>query len=481
MAKGYYGIADFANQFNKVREDALDSGFKAKNRFRADYLADYQMPGALAAIDARTAKAQQLAEVHQRGYDDFVNKGLYGIAKEAAQAKNDYDTYQATAPYLQQGSIHQAKKKSLDSSIDLQNIEAKSQIDAWRQAAIHSGFSNESDIQRFIYAKAQEYKGANPYILNFAHQSRTQTELGNALSSAALGGSDTDAQQFLNPNRTVAYDGEGNYVITLADDQQVTMPTNAVSSDAVIKAAMTGDTTGLINAQEAINKYQRDLEVEAYKASLKQTPSVSYPTGTPTVPTTGTPTVPTMMSVDAAFGGGEPPIRAGSSNKEEPKTESTESAKVNEAKMEAVNYVPYLAEHKANTGSKELDARINSAIEKDNKVLVNLSKDLNATEKRFNESLVNVESLQKEIADINSELTIIDQQIQNNPGMKVNGLAAKKKLSEKLVKLNRDIDRAKKIMNGFAQVLNSKKQDYLMQQQKVAQIDQFYGISLVGQ
>lgn len=473
MAKGYYGIADFANQFNKVREDALDSGFKAKNRFRADYLADYQMPGALAAIDARTAKAQQLAEVHQRGYDDFVNKGLYGIAKEAAQAKNDYDTYQATAPYLQQGSIHQAKKKSLDSSIDLQNIEAKSQIDAWRQAAIHSGFSNESDIQRFIYAKAQEYKGANPYILNFAHQSRTQTELGNALSSAALGGSDTDAQQFLNPNRTVAYDGEGNYVITLADDQQVTIPTDAVSSDAVIKAAMTGDTTGLINAQEAIKKHQNALEVEAYKASLKQNPSVSYPTGAPTAPT--------MKSAAAAFGGGEPPIRAGSSNKEEPKTELTESAKVNEAKMEAVNYVPYLAEHKANTGSKELDARINSDIERDNKVLVNLSKDLNATEKRFNESLVNVENLQKEIADINSELTIIDQQIQNNPGMKVNGLAAKKKLSEKLVKLNRDIDRAKKIMNGFAQVLNSKKQDYLMQQQKVAQIDQFYGISRVGQ
>lgn len=266
---GLYGIADFTNEFNKVRDDSLDSGFKAKNRMRADYLADYMIPGTLSTIDAQTYKAQQQALINREGFGDFVDKGLYGIRRSAEKAKDDYDTYIKTAGDLQQQEINKARRASLASGIDLHKVEADDYIARLRQQAIANGLTNELDIKRWIYDNADPDKvRANPQLADMLFQGRRTDELNNAKSSLGLGYVDPQSIKFLQSmdGTKISLDNKGNVLFTYPDNSTSSYPINAIGSNNIIDAIYGGNPAGLGSAQSNVAKVNAQIAKDQAKA-----------------------------------------------------------------------------------------------------------------------------------------------------------------------------------------------------------------------
>lgn len=263
----YYGIANFANDFNKVRDDALDSGFKAKNRMRADYLADYAMPGALATIDNKTEQALQDALVRHYGFDDFVEKGLADAGLEYAKANDKLATYLETADDLHNTAVNQARKDRLGSGINLQKVEAEDYIKQLRQQALASGLTNSLDIERWIYQNANpERLRTNPYLSDMLYQGRTSAELSNIKAQGALGMTDGTSANFLNPNAPQVQYRDHNYVITNPDGTTSEFPVLGTGSNAIYSAIYGMDPSGLDAAQQARFKAENERLTNQQKA-----------------------------------------------------------------------------------------------------------------------------------------------------------------------------------------------------------------------
>ncbi|MGF6936856.1 hypothetical protein OKW41_006018 [Paraburkholderia sp. UCT70] len=196
---GYYGIADFAGGFNKVRDDSLTSGLSAANKMRDRYLADYQMPEKMTASDANATANSIRYDTLNTGYNDMVQHGVNNASFNAQQ-----------------------------SGVNLDKLVAEQSIQKLRAQAAQQGMTNPADIARYVFSNLPpEQVAANPYLTNAAlEQQRAagqmQANLGGALGGTLGAGMTTQGLQDLGYGITASSDANGNLVYTDANGNRST-------------------------------------------------------------------------------------------------------------------------------------------------------------------------------------------------------------------------------------------------------------------
>lgn len=157
---GLYGIANFADDFNRVRDSALDSGFKAKERMRQDWLGDYRMPEQMTASDAAMAASSIKADTLNQGYDDLVQRG-----------------------------VNKATLGARQSGIDLDKLSADETMRRLQGQAVQEGYTSPEDIASYVKMNMDYAEmAANPYLAEqvLGSQRRAGQQLINL--GSALGG-----------------------------------------------------------------------------------------------------------------------------------------------------------------------------------------------------------------------------------------------------------------------------------------------------
>lgn len=496
---GLYGIADFANEFNKVRDDSLDSGFKAKNRMRADYLADYMIPGTLSTIDEQTYKAQQQALINREGFGDFVDKGLYGIKKDAEQAKDDYSTYLSTAIDNKQNAINKARRASLASGIDLHKVEADDYIARLRQQAIANGLTNELDIKRWIYDNADPDKvRANPQLADMLFQGRRTDELNNAKSSLGLGYVDPQSIKFLQSMNSpqISLAGANDLVITLPDGTVLKNPLNQIGSNNVIDALYGYNPTGLGTMQANVAKAHAQIAADQAKAGAWRQSRAGDKKDDNTSNMGST-----SSTNSVVFGGSSnPPYGLGGTSSQPtqqsaPKPPSTQAApsyyqpppnlNSNEQSFLNIPQAPIVPKVSP-TGDEEVDRNINVSNQKIADDIFEKKQQLAELQNRIDVANADIEEKRKKIAsneaviqDLTSKLKIVigdDQKFINN---RINALMSENK------KLNASISLKERELNktGIGLAINRLQSSISRQEQQLSSNLKQYGVTeatLVG-
>lgn len=195
----YYGIAGFAGDFNKVRDDALMSGVNAKNKMRDSYLADYHVPEKMLASDANALNNSIKYDTLNTGYNDMVQTGVNKASMDAQQ-----------------------------SGVNLDKLAADQSIQKLRAEAAQQGMTNPADISRYVFSNLPpEQVAANPYLTNAAlEQQRAagqmQANLGSALGGTLGSGMVTSGLHDLGYGISASTDTNGNTVYTDANGNRST-------------------------------------------------------------------------------------------------------------------------------------------------------------------------------------------------------------------------------------------------------------------
>ncbi|QUO23823.1 hypothetical protein KEH57_09490 [Burkholderia cenocepacia] len=224
----YYGLADFAGGFNRVRDDVLDSGFRAKQRMRDDWLADYQMPERMLASDAGALSNSLKVDSLDQGYDDMLN---YGLNRAALGAQT--------------------------SGVNLRMAQADNTLASLRAQAINQGLNNDADIAQYIASNLDPAEtAANPYLAGSAFDARQAANRRLLAMGAGLGGSAGDALAArglsdMGYGLTPGRDAAGNLV--LSDPQGLRTGAFGLAGQIPAALALAGDVTPL-------NQYYGNLE-----------------------------------------------------------------------------------------------------------------------------------------------------------------------------------------------------------------------------
>lgn len=158
----YYGLAGFASDFNRVRDDALDSGFRAKQRMREDWLSDYQMPGQMLGADANELSNSLKYDTLNQGYGDMLKYGLNNAALGVTT-----------------------------SGVNLHQAQADDTLARLRAQAVKSGLTTDTDIANYVANNIDPAEAAaNPYLANAGYAAqqgayRKLLAMGTALSGPA--------------------------------------------------------------------------------------------------------------------------------------------------------------------------------------------------------------------------------------------------------------------------------------------------------
>ncbi|MBB5448230.1 MULTISPECIES: hypothetical protein [unclassified Paraburkholderia] len=196
---GYYGIADFAGGFNKVRDDSLTSGLSAANKMRDRYLADYQMPEKMTASDANATANSIRYDTLNTGYNDMVQHGVNNASFNAQQ-----------------------------SGVNLDKLVAEQSIQKLRAQAAQQGMTNPADIARYVFSNLPpEQVAANPYLTNAALEQQraagqVQANLGGALGGTLGAGMTTQGLNDAGYGITASTDENGNLIYTDANGSRST-------------------------------------------------------------------------------------------------------------------------------------------------------------------------------------------------------------------------------------------------------------------
>jgi soluble lytic murein transglycosylase-like protein len=170
---GYSGIAAYAGDFNRVRDDALESSYRAKQRHRDDWLADYRMPEQLAESSANRLGHAIDADTRTRAYDAYVGAGV--------------DT---------------ARRGAREAGIQLDKVVADQTLARLRSEATRRGAQSDADIAEYVGAHVDPAEvAANPYLSDAVLGQRRQAgqqllnlgsalggELGTALANQGMAG-----------------------------------------------------------------------------------------------------------------------------------------------------------------------------------------------------------------------------------------------------------------------------------------------------
>ncbi|QUO26136.1 hypothetical protein KEH57_04190 [Burkholderia cenocepacia] len=224
----YYGLADFAGGFNRVRDDALDSGFRAKQRMRDDWLADYQMPERMLASDAGALSNSLKVDTLDQGYDDMLN---YGLNRAALGAQT--------------------------SGVNLRMAQADNTLASLRAQAINQGLNNDADIAQYVASNLDPAEMvANPYLAGSAFDARQAANRRLLAMGAGLGGSAGDALAArglsgMGYGLTPGRDEAGNLV--LSDPQGLRTGAFGLAGQIPAALALSGDVAPL-------NQYYGNLE-----------------------------------------------------------------------------------------------------------------------------------------------------------------------------------------------------------------------------
>ena len=186
-----YGLANFASDFNRVRDDSLLSGFRAKQAMRDDWLGDCQMPDRMLATDVDALGNSIKYDTLNNGYDDMVQTGL-NTAQLGAQ----------------------------QSGVNLRKAQADNTVAGLRSQAIRNGMTNESDIAGYVAQNVDPAEAAtNPYLSTAAWGSQQDAYRKMLGTGTALGGTAGDvlagqAISGLGYGLTPSRDANGNLIFT---------------------------------------------------------------------------------------------------------------------------------------------------------------------------------------------------------------------------------------------------------------------------
>lgn len=230
---GYYGLANFASDFNTVRDNALDSGFRAKQKMRDDWLGDYQMPDKMLSSDVDALGNSIKFDTLNQGYGDMVQTGL-NTAQLGAQ----------------------------QSGVNLHKAQADNTIAGLRSSAIRNGLTTESDIANYVAQNVDPAEAAtNPYLSNATWTGQqaayrkllgTGTALGGKAGDVLAGQAITGLGYGLTPGR----DANGNLVFT--DAQGRTTGTFGPSGQIPAGMAIYGEVAPAQQAAENAEKLRAD-------------------------------------------------------------------------------------------------------------------------------------------------------------------------------------------------------------------------------
>ncbi|SIO50487.1 hypothetical protein SAMN05444172_2572 [Burkholderia sp. GAS332] len=213
---GYYGIADFADGFNNVRDNALDSGFRAKQRMRDDWLGDYRMPGQMLGADADALANGIKNDTLNQGYDSMVQYG-----------------------------VNNANLNAQKSGINLDKLAADETMTRLTNEARAAGHVNPSDIATYIRSNIEpDQLSANQHLgealrVQEARAAQQSLNLGAALGGNLGQGYENAGLQGLGYGITADSDQNGNQYFQGPDGQR----SSAVSlaGQVPLAAAFSGD------------------------------------------------------------------------------------------------------------------------------------------------------------------------------------------------------------------------------------------------
>jgi soluble lytic murein transglycosylase-like protein len=155
-----YGIAAYAGDFNRVRDDAFESGYRAKQRHRDDWLADYRLPEQLAESSANRLGHEIDADTRSRAYDAYVGAGVNTAARNARESR-----------------------------INLDKVVAEQTLARLRGEASQRGAQSDADIADYVHAHVDPAEvAANPYLSDAVLGQRRQAAQQQLQLGSALGG-----------------------------------------------------------------------------------------------------------------------------------------------------------------------------------------------------------------------------------------------------------------------------------------------------
>ena len=155
-----YGIAAYAGDFNRVRDDAFESGYRAKARHRDDWLADYRMPEQLAESSANRLGHEIDADTRSRAYDAYVGTG-----------------------------VNTAERGARESKVNLDKVVAEQTLTRLRGEAARRGAQSDAEIADYVQTHVDPAEvAANPYLSDAMLGQRRQAGQQLLNLGTALGG-----------------------------------------------------------------------------------------------------------------------------------------------------------------------------------------------------------------------------------------------------------------------------------------------------
>lgn len=241
----YYGIADFAGGFNRVRDDSLNSGFRAKKNMREDWIENYQVPEKMLNSDVNALNKSIAYDTLNQGYGDLVNYGLNNAATGARK-----------------------------SGIQLDQLMAQQDFDRLLSDAYASGARNETEALNYLQNQGNWMTQANPYLkqklYNYAQDAHRKQvglgaaiggPLGSSLQNQGLTGLGYGFQSALNPDKNIYYatpEGEQSSTFTPYGQAQIARTLATGDITPTTDAYKFYEQSAIKNAQLAAQLQQRD-------------------------------------------------------------------------------------------------------------------------------------------------------------------------------------------------------------------------------
>jgi hypothetical protein len=241
----YYGIADFAGGFNRVRDDSLNSGFRAKKHMRDDWIDDYQIPEKMLNSDVNTLNKSIAYDTLNQGYGDLVNYGLNNAATGARK-----------------------------SGIQLDQLMAQQDFDRLLSDAYASGARNETEALKYLQNQGDWIARANPYLkqklYNYAQDAHRKQvglgaaiggPLGSSLQNQGLTGLGYGFQSALNPDENIYYatpEGEQSSTFTPYGQAQIAKSLATGDIAPMTDVYRFNEQNAIQNARQAAQFNQRD-------------------------------------------------------------------------------------------------------------------------------------------------------------------------------------------------------------------------------
>ncbi|WP_333679855.1 lytic transglycosylase domain-containing protein [Dyella sp.] len=161
----YPGIAAYASDFNRARDDSLLSGERAQAAHRQNWLENYQMPEKMAQSTANYLGNAIKAGTLSGGYGDYVNAG-----------------------------IADAQRSARESKINLGKVVAGQTMARLRGEATARGAKSPEEIAEYVHKNIDPAEvAANPYLADAVLGQRQQTGQQMLNLGMALGGDLGDA------------------------------------------------------------------------------------------------------------------------------------------------------------------------------------------------------------------------------------------------------------------------------------------------